>query len=76
MSIGELIKQSLTALGADGLCNPDQECGCGIEDLAPCDNLNLQECVAAKWHIPKQGEPEYEDEVWRDGYYKALEEKA
>jgi hypothetical protein len=60
-------------MGADGLCNSDGECGCGIDDLAPCDCINLSECVAAKWTIPKEGDWEYENEEYRDGYYMAIE---
>lgn len=45
----DLLKKALIEMGADGLCNPMEECGCGLDDLAPCgDCLNLQECEAAK----------------------------
>jgi len=69
-----LLSKKLAGLGADGLCNPDAECGCGLDDLAPFgDCINLDECFAARWTIPKKGEPEYEDEDRRDGYFKVIE---
>jgi hypothetical protein len=43
-----MLQKALTEMGAQGLCNPDIECGCDLDDLAPCDSLNLQECKAAK----------------------------
>ena len=66
-TVDDIIRTVLVEMGADGLCNPDGECGCGIEDLAPCDCINLAVCVPAKWTIPK------EDEEYRAGYYRAIE---
>jgi hypothetical protein len=72
-TVDDIIRTALVEIGADGLCNPDEECGCGIEDLAPCDCINLAVCVPAKWTIPKEDDVEYEDEEYRAGYYMAIE---
>ncbi len=41
MTMKEIIKTWLKANGYDGLCDPEHECGCGIDDLilcgGPCD---------------------------------------
>lgn len=58
MTVNDMIRAALIGVGADGLCNPYTECGCGKDDLAPCECLNLSECVAAKY---------------RAGYYRAIE---
>jgi len=39
MTVQEIIKKYLRDNGFDGLCNDD--CGCGIDDFAPCDSLSL-----------------------------------
>ena len=41
-----LIQAHLRELGADGRCNPDQECGCPADDLCPCDQSPL-DCLPA-----------------------------
>lgn len=43
MTIIEIVKQHLKAVGADGLCAPS-ECGCELSDLAPCGGLP-SDCV-------------------------------
>lgn len=50
-SLYEVIKDYLKKIGADGLCNPDADCGCDINDLAPCECIDLQNCVPAKKRI-------------------------
>lgn len=32
-----LLARALRETGYDGLCQTDGECGCTVEDLAPCD---------------------------------------
>jgi hypothetical protein len=44
---GQILREMLKEIGADGLCNPIEECGCPIDDLAPCGCINLDECAAA-----------------------------
>lgn len=68
----EMIQKALREMGADGLCNPGEECGCGIEDPAPCENCNLEYCQAAKWCKPKKDDPDYLEE-FEEGYYKVME---
>jgi hypothetical protein len=45
----ELLIIKLREIGADGLYNPYGECGCGINDLEPCDNCDLSFCEAARY---------------------------
>jgi hypothetical protein len=47
MTVSDIVKEYLVANGFDGLCLPG-ECGCGIEDIHPCDvNENVLECEPA-----------------------------
>lgn len=41
MAIKEIILDYLKKNNYDGLCNPDVECGCGIDDFMPCDNIDI-----------------------------------
>lgn len=45
-TVAEMLEATLKQMGADGLCNPDLECGCVIGDLMPCSSC-CGECVAA-----------------------------
>lgn len=47
MNVSEMIASNLRELGADGLVNLDEACGCDITDLQTCESRCL-ECVAAK----------------------------
>lgn len=67
-----LMIKALQNVGADGLCNPGNECGCGIDDLAPCGCGSALDCMAAKWVKPNPDDPDYWEE-YPDGYYKAVE---
>ena len=58
-TIREVIINHLTAIGADGLCDPENQCGCGIKELFPCDNCQGQ-CVPALRHTITQ--EDFEDE--------------
>lgn len=42
----EILCEGLRAGGYDGLFNPDMECGCDTDDLAPCGEIELSGCVA------------------------------
>lgn len=35
-TVKPILIDALKQLGADGLCNNDVECGCGLDDLVPC----------------------------------------
>ena len=73
MNVREMLIKQLKELGADGLCYPKVRCGCGIDDLAPGWNcIDIDECKAAKWIVPKSDSVEYDDE-FPDGYYKVME---
>lgn len=45
MTAKQMLTERLQADGYSGLYNTWAECGCGIDDLAPCDGIQL-ECVA------------------------------
>jgi hypothetical protein len=53
MNIVGMLEKVLSDMGAIGLVNGDLECGCEIGDLCPCDMPDLQECVPARHHDPK-----------------------
>lgn len=72
ITVRELIIKRLNELGADGLCNRDESCGCGDDDLGPCDCLNLDQCEPAKFICPEPNDPDFWDE-YPEGFYKALE---
>jgi len=40
MTVKKIIVKYLKENGFDGLCHPDSECGCNIDDLVPCSELN------------------------------------
>ena len=48
MNAKTILIKALSEMGADGLCNPVGECGCSIEDFAPCWDCNLDECMPAR----------------------------
>ncbi len=53
MNARDILVEALKAMGADGLCNTDLECGCALDDLAPCYGtdygcLDIEKCVPAK----------------------------
>lgn len=50
MTIEDIIKQYLKDNGFDGLCNPDLECGCGLDDLMPCGGEGVIDCEPAYRH--------------------------
>ena len=54
-----LIQAHLRQIGADGLCNPDDECGCGADDLCPCDRSPL-DCVPARAVIATEDGDSYD----------------
>lgn len=44
LTVKDMLTKALKEGGYDGLCNDN--CGCAIDDLAPCENIGL-DCVAA-----------------------------
>lgn len=64
----DILIEGLKAMGADGLCNPE-ECGCGLDDLCPCCGDPLG-CVPAK----KRPATEEEKDEWEfDEWYDPME---
>lgn len=45
MKVKEIVIEWLKSHNCDGLCR--EGCGCGLDDLAPCDDV-YRDCVAAK----------------------------
>ena len=66
----EILCNALKEMGADGLCN--FECGCELDDLAPCGG-EINGCVAAKKvsrdEASKLGVMGDEMDEWESEYY-------
>jgi len=45
-TVREIVAEYLKKIGADGLCNPEKECGCGIDELFVCGE-DPTSCVPA-----------------------------
>jgi len=76
MTVREIIIQHLKSIGADGLAGYD--CGCGIDALAPCECLHIDECEPA--HFIKCENCKTRDdcvygEPTGDGCYFAIKEQ-
>ena len=50
MTTKEIIENYLRENSFDGLVQIDLECGCGLDDLAPCDQIGL-DCEPA-YRVP------------------------
>jgi hypothetical protein len=46
MKVIDIVRDYLKQHGHDGLCHVESECGCGLDDLAPCGDIN-GDCEAA-----------------------------
>ena len=53
-NVRDMIRSKLRKLGCDGLANPDAECGCGINDLIPCQS-DCSVCLPAKSKPTRNG---------------------
>ncbi len=58
MNLTEIIKEWLLANGYDGLFHADTECGCGMDDLMPCDQPSL-DCMAGIRKICEDEESDF-----------------
>ncbi|WP_417003698.1 hypothetical protein [Adlercreutzia sp.] len=58
-NVREIVAQWLRENHYDGLCNAEGECGCGLDDLMPCQCINERECVCA-YEIPVPDGNEYD----------------
>lgn len=54
MNVHDIIQAHLKEIGAEGLANGDEECGCGIDDLAPCGEACMG-CVPAHCCLIPEG---------------------
>lgn len=55
MNVKTMVKNYIRQQGMDGLCN--DECGCSLDDFAPCGDGPFPECEMARKLIkPKFGE--------------------
>ena len=50
MTIETIIKQAIAAAGGDGLCNTELDCGCAVDELAPCNAVGMA-CEVARSRI-------------------------
>ena len=70
MTIREIIVEALKRFGADGVCNPEFSCGCGLDDLSPCESDSILMCEPAKRKIAtaedvaEESEYEVGDEIF------------
>lgn len=53
-SVSDIIVLKLKRLGCDGLASPDADCGCGIDDLAPCGGTCM-DCLPARSRVTSEG---------------------
>lgn len=56
MDCKTIIVEWLRANDMDGLCLPDTECGCGLDDLAVCGDGPYPNCKPAKARTLGEGE--------------------
>ncbi len=56
MNVLDMARQTIVNNGADGLCVDD--CGCGVDDLAPCGHIG-HDCELARGRTDKNGDTVY-----------------
>ncbi len=44
MNIKDILIEFMKVNGFTSIVNPDIECGCGIDDLCPCDCIDIEDC--------------------------------
>ena len=44
MTVKEIVEKYLRDNGYEGLCNPDNECGCPLDDLMSCSGEYVGPC--------------------------------
>ena len=74
----EIIVEYCKSIGADGLCDPDNECGCELEDICLASN-DFSQCLPAKRTQCKEckllDECDYRKEYECAECFKLIEEK-
>lgn len=63
MQVIEIVKERLVANGFGGLRSPGNECGCSLEDLAPCDG-DIRRCEPGHKHMAPAGSTVFSGEDW------------
>ncbi|AKS22821.1 MAG: hypothetical protein C75L2_00020094 [Leptospirillum sp. Group II 'C75'] len=59
MTVKDILADYLKFHGFDGLCHPNTECGCGLDDLiGPCEGAQ-QDCQPAHRIFDAEGYPWY-----------------
>ena len=59
LTVKNILAEYLTSRGFDGLCHPETECGCGLEDLiGPCEGAQ-GDCQPAHRIQDPEGDPWY-----------------
>jgi hypothetical protein len=56
MDCKKIIIEYLRSNGFDGLCEPETECGCGLDDFAPCCDGPYPQCRPATARRLAEGE--------------------
>jgi hypothetical protein len=69
MNVKEIVLAYLKEHGYDGLCNPAIECGCGVDDFAPCWDEFMPDCQLARKKVATA-----EDTCDGETYFKAGDE--
>ena len=60
MTVKDIVADYLKSHGFDGLCHPDTECGCGLDDLiGPCEGAQPDCRPAHRIIDPETGDPWY-----------------
>ena len=61
IDVRQILAEVLRDLGYDGLCNSDMECGCTLDDLAPCDESPWG-CVPG--YLDREAAREHDCDYW------------
>lgn len=72
-NVDEMVRNYLRAVGADGLCGTG--CGCGIDNLFPCEGLGLENDVSLCAPARRQKCTDSESEWYGEEIYVPMEEK-
>jgi hypothetical protein len=58
-TVKEIVIAALKEMGADGLC--EGECGCGLDNLMPCETVPIWCVPAKKVPVPAAHKDEYDE---------------
>jgi len=74
MKIKDILIDWLKSHNYDGLCNQEINCGCGLDDFMPCDEIGV-ECEPAKKEIAIEDDEEYGNYKIGDEVFVPIREK-